>query len=103
MCWEFLVMPFLEESFLELSRVEKLRLSKEFVKFNERCLMRLLGDMRSYNYVIVPTYDFDQVQYRIRAMDFDQQSFEGNIKSLFTSIFQRKLSVCKNGGRMFTA
>lgn len=27
------------------------RLAKEFVKFNERCLVRLLGDMRAYNYV----------------------------------------------------
>jgi len=79
---------FMEESFLELSRVEKLRLSKEFVKFNERCLMRLLGDMRAYNYVIVPTFDFDQVQYRIRAMDFDQQSFEGNIKVYLPQFFK---------------
>jgi len=32
--------------------------------------------MRAYNFVIVLTQDFDQVQYRIRAIDFDQQSFE---------------------------
>ncbi|MCS5663808.1 MAG: hypothetical protein NZ604_05950 [Flavobacteriales bacterium] len=55
----------------------ELRLAKEFVKFNERCFIRLLGDMRSYNFVIDITPDFDQVQYRIRAIDFDQQSFEG--------------------------
>jgi hypothetical protein len=36
--------------------------------------------MRSYNYVIVPTHDFDQVQFRIRAIDFDQQSYEGRVK-----------------------
>ena len=36
--------------------------------------------MRSYNYVMVLTHDFDRIQYRIRAMDFDQQSFEGNPK-----------------------
>jgi len=71
---------FMEESLGDISKVEKQRLSKEFVKFNERCTLRLLGDMRAYNYVIVPTYDFDQVQYRIRAMDFDQQSYEGNLK-----------------------
>jgi hypothetical protein len=29
------------------------QIAKEFVKFNERCMIRLLGDMRSYNYVIV--------------------------------------------------
>jgi hypothetical protein len=59
------------------------RLAKEFVKFNERCFVRLLGDMRSYNYVIDVTPDFEDTQYRIRAIDFDQQCFEGN-KSLYT-------------------
>jgi hypothetical protein len=43
-------------------------------------MIRLLGDMRSYNYVIIPTHDFDQVIYKIRAIDFDQQSFEGKLK-----------------------
>ena len=55
------------------------RLAKEFVKFNERCVIRLLGDMRSYNYVVIRTHDIDQIQYRLRAIDFDQQSFEGRL------------------------
>lgn len=57
--------------------LNRTRLAKEFVKFNERCFVRLLGDMRSYNYVIDITPDFDDVQYRIKAIDFDQQSYEG--------------------------
>jgi hypothetical protein len=61
-----------------ISEQDKRALAKEFVKFNERCFVRLLADMRSYNYVIVITYDFDRKQYRIRAIDFDQQSYEGN-------------------------
>jgi ABC-type uncharacterized transport system ATPase subunit len=28
----------------------------------------------------VLTHDFDRIQYRIRAIDFDQQCYEGNIK-----------------------
>ena len=60
----------------------KVRLAKEFVKFNERCFVRLLGDMRSYNYVLDITPDFDDVQYRIRAIDFDQQCYEGR-KNLY--------------------
>jgi hypothetical protein len=40
-------------------------------------MIRLLGDMRSYNYVVIPIHDFDQVIYKIRAIDFDQQSYEG--------------------------
>lgn len=59
---------------------DKREIAKEFVKFNERCFVRLLGDMRSYNYVMVLTHDFDRIQYRIRAIDFDQQSYEGNSK-----------------------
>ena len=71
---------FMNKGYKDFSSREQKQLSKEFVKFNERCIIRLLGDMRSYNYVIVPTHDFDQVQYRIRAIDFDQQSYEGKFK-----------------------
>jgi len=63
-----------------MTEQDKRALAKEFVKFNERCFVRLLADMRSYNYVIVITHDFDRKQYRIRAVDFDQQSYEGNPK-----------------------
>jgi hypothetical protein len=66
------------KSWLEDPQLNKIRLAKEFVKFNERCFVRLLGDMRSYNYVVDVTPDFDAVQYRIRAIDFDQQTYEGN-------------------------
>jgi len=54
-----------------------IRVAKELVKFNERCFVRLLGDMRSYNFVFVVTPDFEAAQVRIRAMDFDQQSYDG--------------------------
>lgn len=65
------------DQFLSLSNFGKVRLAKEFVKFNERCFVRLLGDMRSYNYVIDITPDFEEAQYRVRAIDFDQQCYEG--------------------------
>ena len=71
---------FIEDHLNRCSLQDKKALAKEFVKFNERCFVRLLGDMRAYNYVIVLTHDFDRIQYRLRAIDFDQQSFEGNIK-----------------------
>ena len=69
---------FIQEKLQHLPLQDKRALAKEFVKFNERCFLRLLGDMRSYNYVVVITQDFDRIQYRIRAIDFDQQSYEGN-------------------------
>ena len=62
------------------SSSEKSQIAKEFVKFKERCMIRLLGDMRSYNYVITPIHDFDKIVYKIRAIDFDQQSYEGSLK-----------------------
>ncbi len=71
---------FITDQLEKCSLQDKTAIVKEFVKFNERSFTRLLGDMRSYNYVIVLTHDFDRIQYRIRAIDFDQQSFEGNPK-----------------------
>lgn len=71
---------FIKQMLPKCTEPEKAQLAKEFVKFNERCMIRLLGDMRAYNYVIVPTHDFDHVVYKIRAIDFDQQCFEGKLK-----------------------
>lgn len=55
-------------------RFDQVRLAKEFVKFNERCFVRLLGDMHSGNFVVDITRDFEKWHYRMRAIDFDQQS-----------------------------
>ncbi|MEM6684697.1 MAG: hypothetical protein AAF617_02785 [Bacteroidota bacterium] len=79
---------FIEKMLPNCSSSEKSQIAKEFVKFNERCMIRLLGDMRSYNYVIVPTHDFDNVIYKIRAIDFDQQCFEGKFKVYFPQFFK---------------
>ncbi len=66
----------------------KVRIAKEFVKFNERCFVRLLGDMRSYNYVIDITPDFEDEQYRVRAIDFDQQCYEGRKNMYLPQFFK---------------
>ncbi len=65
------------QQILASPETNKIRLAKEFVKFNERCFVRLLGDMRNYNFVIDITPDIEDYQYRIRCIDFDQQSYEG--------------------------
>ena len=65
------------QQMMDRPEVNKIRLAKEFVKFNERCYLRLLGDMRSYNFVVNIIPDIEDYQYRIRAIDFDQQSYEG--------------------------
>ena len=62
---------------LDVSKFDQIRIAKEFIKFNERCFVRLLGDMRAYNFIVDITPDIEGNQYRIRAIDFDQQSYEG--------------------------
>lgn len=62
---------------LKVSKLDQIRIAKEFIKFNERCFVRLLGDMRAYNYIVDITPDIEGNQYRFRAIDFDQQSYEG--------------------------
>ena len=67
-------------TYLEREDVNKVRIAKEFVKFAERCYLRLLGDMRAVNYVVDITPDFEEVQYRVRPIDFDQQCYEKRLE-----------------------
>lgn len=73
-----------------------IRLGKEFVKFNERCFLRLLGDQRAYNFLVVQTPDFDKMQYRIRSIDFDQQCYEGNIRMYKPQYFKENIAFVRN-------
>lgn len=75
--------------------IKPIRLAKELVKFNERCFVRLLGDMRSYNYVVVFTPDFEGAQIRIRAMDFDQQGYEGRMNLYRPQFFKDNLPMAQ--------
>jgi hypothetical protein len=68
--------------------VNRVRVAKEFTKFCQRTLIRLLGDMRSANYIFEVTPDFEEVQYRVRAVDFDQQSYEGGARVYLAHRFQ---------------
>lgn len=82
---------------LETSKFNQIRICKEFVKFNERCFVRLLGDMRSYNFVVDITPDIEGNQYRIRAIDFDQQSYEGRLKMYLPHYFKENLRLVQLG------
>ncbi len=81
--------------YLKKPECNKVRLAKEFVKFNERCFVRLLGDMRSYNYVVDVTPDFEDEQYRIRPIDFDQQSYEGKRTMYLPQFFKENNVIVK--------
>lgn len=92
---------FIKNFLPKCDRSEKAQIAKEFVKFNERCMIRLLGDMRSYNYVIVPTHDFDHVVYKIRAIDFDQQSYEGKFNIYRPQFFKENVKMVALVSEMF--
>src|SRR5690606_24961264 len=78
------------------------RIAKEFVKFNERCFITLLGDMRAYNFVVQVTPDFDDYQFRIRCVDFDQQFFEGNKKVYLPQFFKENFPYVQLGIKYLT-
>ncbi len=91
---------------LEGRDLKPVRVAKELVKFNERCFVRLLGDMRAYNWVVVIIPDFENFQLRIRAMDFDQQSYEGRMNFYRPQFFKenRELAMfCMKHLRVETA
>ncbi|MGA2053607.1 MAG: hypothetical protein ABSH19_09875, partial [Opitutales bacterium] len=83
------------ERWLHDPNVSSVRLAKELVKFNERCFVRLLGDMRSYNFVVVLVPDFEGVQVRIRAMDFDQQSYNGRLRFYLPQFFKENRALAE--------
>lgn len=78
------------------------RLAKEFVKFNERCFVRLLGDMHSSNWVVEITPDFEDIHYRIRAIDFDQQSYEPRKTIYMPQYFKKNMPVIDLGLKRMT-
>ncbi len=81
------------KSHLREPTTNQIRFAKEFVKFNERSFVRLLGDMRSYNFVVDITPDVEDFQYRIRAIDFDQQSYEGRKNLYLPQFFKENIEL----------
>ncbi|MGL4629666.1 MAG: hypothetical protein ACRCVT_00565 [Leadbetterella sp.] len=79
-----------------------IRLTKEFIKFNERCFARLLGDMHSSNFVVIVTPDFEDFHYRIRAIDFDQQSYEGSKSVYMPQYYKQNTPLIELGMRYMT-
>jgi hypothetical protein len=74
-----------------------LRVAKEFVKFNERSLVQLLGDMRNDNFVVEIIPDFDEKYFRLRAIDFDQHCYEGDIKIYMPQYFKQNNPIVNLG------
>lgn len=87
---------------MEDPHLNPIRLAKEFVKFNERCFVRLLGDMHSSNFVIDVTPDFEETHYRIRAIDFDQQTYEGKKSIYLPQYFKENNALIQLGMKYIT-
>lgn len=92
---------FLQQS-LETDLEAPIRLAKEFVKFNERCLVQVLGDMHSTNYVVITTPDFEEIYYRIRPIDFDQQCYEGKKSVYMPQYFKQNNPLIELGIKLMT-
>ena len=85
------------KDFLPRKDFNPLRVAKEFVKFNERSLVQLLGDMRNDNFVAELIPDFDEVYIRLRAIDFDQHCYEGNVKIYMPQYFKENNPIINLG------
>ena len=85
------------KKFIPRDDYNPLRVAKEFVKFNERCLVQLLGDMRNDNFVVEVIPDFDETYFRLRAIDFDQQSYEGNYLLYLPQFFKENNPIISLG------
>ena len=79
---------FLEEN-IQLCSIDKTAVAKAFIQFNESCFVRLLGDMRSYNFVVNIVPLDNKNDFTIRAIDFDQQCYEGK-KNLYYPQFYKE-------------
>ncbi|UXP30567.1 hypothetical protein N6H18_09390 [Reichenbachiella agarivorans] len=90
------------KSHLQDKGINQIRLAKEFVKFNERCFVQLLGDMHSSNFVVNITPDFEEVSYRLRAIDFDQQSYEGRRSIYLPQYFKQNNALIEMGLKHMT-
>lgn len=90
------------ESHKNVKIENRLRFAKEFVKFNERCFVRLLGDIRAYNFIIEIIQDFDNVQYRMRSIDFDQQCYEGRKNLYLPQYFKDNIELVNHAQEMLS-
>lgn len=84
-------------NFLPRQDFNPLRVAKEFVKFNERSLVQLLGDMRNDNFVVEIIPDFDEQYFRLRAIDFDQHCYEGDLKIYMPQYFKENNPIINLG------
>lgn len=82
-----------------LTAIEKLQVAQAFILFNEQCFARLLGDMRSYNFVVIK----NNGNYTFRPIDFDQQCYEGKLALYFAHFYKENIAYFHLVHSMLTA
>lgn len=88
---------FIHHYLMEHADYNPLRIAKEFVKFNERSLVQLLGDMRRDNFVVEIIPDFDEMHFRLRSIDFDQECYEGSCRIYMPQYFKENNPIINLG------
>jgi hypothetical protein len=88
---------FIHHYLVENHEYNPLRIAKEFVKFNERSLVQLLGDMRRDNFVVEIIPDFDELHFRLRSIDFDQECYEGSSRIYMPQYFKENNPIINLG------
>jgi hypothetical protein len=58
--------------------------------------------MHSANFVVDTTPDFEETHYRIRSIDFDQQSYEGRKNVYLPQYYKQNNDILKIGFEMLT-
>ena len=88
---------FIQHYLKESHDFNPLRVAKEFVKFNERSLVQLVGDMRRDNFIVEILPDFDELHFRLRAIDFDQECYEGSCRIYMPQYFKENNPILNLG------
>lgn len=88
---------FIHHYLMEHADYNPLRIAKEFVKFNERSFVQLLGDMRRDNFVVEIIPDFDEMHFRLRSIDFDQECYEGSCRIYMPQYFKENNPIINLG------
>lgn len=86
----------------QLTETEARALSEAFIRFNERCFARLLGDMRSYNFVVLKNNSAHH-PFTIRAIDFDQQCYEGKLNLYLPQFYKENIRYVQAATRLLDA
>ena len=71
-----------------LTKADEKAIAKAFIRFSASCFLRLLGDMRCYNFVMNSVSENELTRYVIRAIDFDQQCYEGRRSFYFPQLYK---------------